>query len=272
MTGTTTRFSLRRLAADLGRILATRWASLLVVLICAGVAMAVVGEVQTRLYADFPPDGSLGSETPWSIGRRLVDVVLDALIVGAVLHVALKAGAPGEGPLGALKTPLKRFPALALPFLLTALPTLANVMLADIWLSNAFITPGVELQVAWLSAMSGVLSLMVFAFVGLAPAAAVAEDLGPGAALRRGLALAQGRSLLLFAVYGLGLAAMLTVPVGIALLAAQADPFAMQAWIAHWVAPPLGVLQGLGMAAVYLKMRRISEDPAGVAGVAPEAA
>ena len=269
------RFSIGRVISDLGRMLTTRWAGLLLVIGVAGlsqwvsqaVPVAHAGAVGLWLSVDRP-----------SLGRALAMIAhtcLRALFAGLLLHVVL-IGVEWRGRWGWLapfRTAVFRFPATFLATLIIAIPSMINaVAIMPLFAHDtALSVQEIAFRFTQLALATATVALAIVTFLGLAPAAAVAEGLPPLAALARSIRLSRKRTAPLFALYLLA-GVLSGVMASVAMMLSSG---LLQSLLSHGDQPmhrgsPIvltvvgfasTVLQVLYAAAIYRELRRVSEDP-----------
>ena len=206
-------FSIARVFGDLGRMLKTQWAGLLLMILLFG-----LGRWALEAALDALPE--LSRLQP-SHDHRMLQVVLEspfrtalmALFAGAVLHTGLFGVDWHErrGPLALFRTMLLGFPAIFLAQMLVALPGLISaVFAASMFAASAEPLQTLATKALGLNLAANLAGLLIFTFIGSAPAAAISESLDPISALRRSFRLARGRGPLLFVICFLA-----TIPVGV---------------------------------------------------------
>lgn len=260
------RFSIRRAASDIGRILTERWLGLVVVTVLFGIAIWSIGGWLSRLPIPFASDSET-IQTGRLLAGRLLQTGTEALMAGAILHVALRGnavGAPADW-IAPFRTALYRFPAVFTALLIIASPIILNIVLTGLWISAL---PSYEVYeistattVAKSSMIAGIISLIVYVFVGLAPAAAVAEDLGVKAALSRGLALTKERTLLILGFFVAALLVIMALAAPIAYFMVKEEHRIFAPFLTAIVAPLVITAKALGLAALFLELRRLIDAP-----------
>jgi hypothetical protein len=207
------RFSIARVFGDLGRMLKTQWAGLLLVILLFGLGRLALEAALNAL----PEQSRLRTLRD----HRMLQAALEslfwtafmALFAGAVLHAGLVGvdWRNRRGPLAPFRAMLLGFPAIFLARMLAALPGLISAaIIASIFAAAAEPLRTLAAKAMALNLAASLAGLLIFIFVGSAPAAAISESLDPILALRRSFRLARGRGPLLFVIYLLA-----TLPVGV---------------------------------------------------------
>lgn len=254
------RFSLGRVMAEAGGLIARRWPMLLMATIALGLILAVVNLAMTRLGVDL--QGSRMSVFG-ALYPIVIRMVTDSLILGLMLGALLSPSGIGsqEGRLAPFRLAIVRLPSVFAAQVVYMLPVLVMILVTGLLIEATLRSSGdlqpVVFKVALLSNIGWLAALMVLAVVGMAPPAAVAEGLGPRAALSRSVVLTRGRGPLLFGLY-LGLVAVI---VGVIFVVAMRQPGVAQmlpSWASLVIAPVFGALKGLGFAALYLELKRLN--------------
>ncbi len=260
----TQHFSIGRVLAEAGGLIARRWPVLPPTVLLYGLALAGLHLATERLPAEMLGLIDSSAVDLRSLGGQAAQTVIDSLALALILSALLSpaAGLRGaEGRLAALRSAAVHFPAILLAQGLIVLPMLIATLLRSLAVSLAI---GLDLSlasVAWRIALlvylGGIGSLMALAVLGMAPPAAVAENRPARDALRRSLELTRKRGPLLFGLY---LAAFLVLavagyaPVFLILQQGAAIPI----WVS-WITAPLAMtVKALAFAALFLELRRLS--------------
>lgn len=259
-------FSINRVIADIVGVARTRWRPLLLVALVLGVGAGLAQDwltVRIQL-ALAPSDGVLGmmNMAPrYRLGpmvvNRLIQLVLECLLIGAVLQIALRGGPRDLA--GPFRTAVGRLPTILAAQAIVSAPLLLVTVLAGVLMMNPS-EQGVRVM-AFASTIAGVLSLAVFTFIGLASPSAISRDRKLWPAIRHSLWLGRERTLLLFGIY---LAALLGQYAALWLIGTPGyelrAPLPLWARLLYYV--PLQMLLWLGLAAVFEELRRLREPPA----------
>ena len=262
------RFSIARVGRDIVGMFRSQWAGVLLVVVVFGIGVGISQQQAFTATTEALSAVDLPGLQPALSG--LGQVALNALFAGAMLRAVL-IGVEWDdrrGPLAPFRTMLVCFPGVFLAYLLIGLPRIVSTAVFSALMARGSSEPSTDLAVkaSLVGIAVSVITLVIFTFLGAAPAAAVAEGLKPAAALLRGAWLTRKRSLLLFALY---LAVVMVAGIlgaGLVLFSVT-NPQATVAGASRRPLVMLGLslllqtLQVVGAAAVYRELRRLN-DPA----------
>ncbi len=262
------RFSIARVGRDIVGMLRSQWAGVLLVVVVFGIGVGISQQQAFTATTEALSAVDLPGLQPALSG--LGQVALNALFAGAMLRAVLIGVEwhDRRGPLAPFRTMLVCFPGVFLAYLLIGLPRIVSTAVFSALMASGSSEPSTDLAVkaSLVGIAVSVITLVIFTFLGAAPAAAVAEGLKPAAALLRGAWLTRKRSLLLFALYlavvmvagilGAGFVLFSVTNPQATVAGASRRPLVMLA-----LSLLLQTLQVVGAAAVYRELRRLN-DPA----------